>query len=270
MSFVGKLLGALLGFLALKNPLGALLGLLVGHQFDRGLAKRPGKGTRRRRRSGIPPQERQQIFFETTFMVMGHIAKADGRVSEVEIAAARQVMQRMRLGEADTRLAMEQFSRGKRPEFSLSEQVARFDRYCGGEPQLLQLFLEIQVDVTLTKGAVTTVEREALCRIADLLGVSRFELLRLESLLRARQRFRPDQPQPDPVADLDKAYEALGVAAQATNAEVKTAYRRLMNEHHPDKQVARGVPPALLKVAEERTREIRRAYDTIRQQRGFR
>jgi DnaJ like chaperone protein len=282
MSLIGKVIGALLGFLAAKIP-GAIVGLLLGHQFDRGLgARRTARGGRRRR-SSISAEDRQRVFFETTFLVMGHLAKADGRVSEADIAAARDIMQRMRLGEADTRLAMELFNRGKAAEFPYGEQVSRFNRYCGSEPQLVQMLLEIQIDVALVADAITPTVRELLCRAADLLGVGRLELVRLESALRARRRFAggkggrgglggdSSQSAPrDPSADLEKAYEALGLAAAATDAEVKTAYRRLMNEHHPDKQASRGLPPALLKMAEERTREIRLAYETIRDQRGFR
>ena len=269
MSLLGKVIGALLGFLAYKIP-GAIVGLLLGHQFDRGLGARRRRRGGRQRGSRVSAEDRQRVFFETSFLVMGHIAKADGRVSEAEIAAARDIMQRMRLGEADTRYAMELFGRGKRTDFAFEEQLARFDRYCGSEPQLVQMFLEIQVDVALVAVTITPTARELLCQAADLLGVSRLELLRLESALRARRRFAGGQPAPDAGNDLDKAYEALGLTAAASDREVKTAYRRLMNEHHPDKQASRGLPPALLKMAEERTREIRAAYEAIRDRRGIR
>ena len=270
MSLIGKVIGALLGFLAAKIP-GAIVGLLLGHQFDRGLgARRTARGGRRRR-SSVSAEDRQRVFFETTFLVMGHLAKADGRVSEADIAAARDIMQRMRLGAADTRLAMELFNRGKTAEFPYSEQVSRFNRYCGSEPQLVQMLLEIQIDVALVADAITPTVRELLCRAADLLGVGRLELVRLESALRARRRFAGGQRTPqNQSGDLEKAYEALGLTPAASDREVKTAYRRLMNEHHPDKQASRGLPPSLLEMAEERTREIRLAYETIRDQRGFR
>jgi DnaJ like chaperone protein len=262
MAYTGKLLGALLGFLAARLP-GALVGLLLGHQFDRGFTR---SGGTRRRRSSLSAAQRQQVFFETTFLVIGHVAKADGRVSEVDIAAARQIMQRMRLGPDDARLAIDLFTRGKQPGFPLEEQLARFARACAREPELQRLFLEIQLEFVLADGAITTTEREVLSRVAEAVGVGRIELLRLEARVRARSQAAG----PDPQAELDKAYEVLGVPAAASDREVKVAYRRLMNEHHPDKQAARGLPPALVEMAEERTREIRAAYDLVRERRGMR
>jgi DnaJ like chaperone protein len=60
----------------------------------------------------------------------------------------------------------------------------------------------------------------------------------------------------------------LGVAAGATDAEVKTAYRRLMNQHHPDKLVAKGLPEEMVALATEKTQEIKAAYDTVKAARG--
>ena len=118
--FVGKLLGGLLGFL-MAGPLGALLGLWLGHSFDNGL--KLNKGT-----FGFAPNlgTVQNEFFITTFMVMGHIAKSDGRVSQQEIAMARQVMQALHLNEAMRLKAMHAFNDGKAPDFDLQQCLQHF------------------------------------------------------------------------------------------------------------------------------------------------
>lgn len=269
MQWVGKIVGAVLGYAAYRI-VGALVGAVLGHQFDRGLAGTAAARGAGRRRERATPAERQRLFFETTFIVMGHVAKVDGRVSEVEIAAARGVMQRMRLDEAETRLAIDLFNQGKRPDCPVDEHVARLRRHCAGEPQLLLMFLEIQVDLALANGAVTPAQRELLARIAGQLGVGRMDLLRLEALLRARRHYGPGEAPAGGAASLDKAYDTLGVTAAASDAEVKQAYRRLMNEHHPDKQAARGLPESMRALAEERTREILAAWETVRDHRGLR
>ncbi|HET7131017.1 MAG TPA: DnaJ domain-containing protein, partial [Gammaproteobacteria bacterium] len=79
----------------------------------------------------------------------------------------------------------------------------------------------------------------------------------------------PRRTPADDAAAIDEAYRALGVAASASNEEVKTAYRRLMNRHHPDKLVARGLPESMIGVAEQKTHEIRAAYEKIKAKRGF-
>lgn len=69
---------------------------------------------------------------------------------------------------------------------------------------------------------------------------------------------------------LHNAYGVLGVSLTAANSEIKKAYRRLMNQHHPDKLTARGLPDGMVNLAKEKTQEIRAAYDLIREERGFR
>ena len=92
MAWWGKLLGGALGFM-MGGPLGALLGGTIGHQFDSGMAGAS--------QMDIGDNERTQAaFFTATCSVMGYIAKADGRVSEHEIQAARSLMQQMRLNDA--------------------------------------------------------------------------------------------------------------------------------------------------------------------------
>jgi DnaJ like chaperone protein len=73
-------------------------------------------------------------------------------------------------------------------------------------------------------------------------------------------------------ASVDKvalAYKTLGVAANATQKEIKAAYRKLISRHHPDKLAAKGLPPEMMQFAKEKTQEITVAYDVICKQRGF-
>jgi DnaJ like chaperone protein len=274
VSWTGKLVGGALGFVVSGgNIIGAALGAFVGHQFDRGL----GQGDQTGSRSGVgrfSAAERQTAFFETTFVVMGYVAKADGRVTEEEIQAARAVMHRMQLRPEDVRLAIQLFSEGKQPGADIESRVVRLRETCGRQPELIQAFLEIQLEIALTQGSISVEERSVLWRIADLLGVGRVALAQLEAVLRAQRSFgqgggfnRGGRPSRD--ADLTSAYQALGIESAATDKEVKTAYRRLMNQHHPDKLVAKGLPDSMMEVAKVRTREIRAAYEVIKAHRGI-
>lgn len=273
MSWIGKLGGGVLGFVA-GGPVGAAVGALLGHQFDRGLEAQlrpktePGGGPRF---DAMSSQARQQVFFESTFLVMGHLAKADGRVSEQEIQAARSVMHRMQLGPEDVRRAIELFTAGKQPDFRPGPQAARLRRACGFQPALLRTFMEIQLDLALSKGQIAPREREVLWTVAAELGIGRVELAQLEAVMRASRSFRRGRTDAAsrPRRSLDEAYKVLGLDSTATDREVKTAYRRLLNQHHPDKLASRGLPESMLEVAKERTREIRSAYELIRDRRGL-
>lgn len=272
MAWIGKVGGGILG-LIVGGPVGAVIGSALGHQFDRGAGSAGflgyyGPGDRDD--VGVySAADRKHLFFQTTFYGLGALAKADGRVSEAEIEAARAVMSELRLQPEAVRDAILCFTAGKGADFPLRDHVLRLRRACRHEPELLRTFFEIQMDFVLGKEAISSGERSLLLGIAQALGVGRLDLANLEAVLRARRSFRQQRPAMSPGQSLAGAYRALGLEAEATDAEVKKAYRRLMNQHHPDKQAARGLPESMLESAKERTHEIRAAYELIRERRGL-
>ncbi len=170
MSWWGKLAGGAFGFM-MGGPLGALLGVALGHQFDRGLGSA---------RSGLEEdfapgaQERvQMVFFTASFSVMGHLAKADGRVSEDEIRLAQQVMGRMGLDADQRKLAIDLFNEGKQPGFDLDAVLEQFRHECGRRVNLLRMFVEIQLAAALADGDVHPAERQILLHICERVGFPR-------------------------------------------------------------------------------------------------
>lgn len=265
--WLGKLAGLVLGFMR-GGLSGALIGALIGHLLDRYLNARFRRGV-----DYADPDASsaavQTVFFETTFLVMGHLAKVDGRVSEEEIQAARSIMHHMRLRPEDVKRAIELFTVGKQAGASIDEQVTRLRQACWRHPDLIRTFLEIQFELALSEGGISAAERDVLWRVADRLGVGRVELTQLEAVLRARRSFGQRQSTRQAHDALEQAYKALGIEPVASDAEVKKAYRRLMNQHHPDKLLARGLPDSMMEVAKERTREIRTAYELLKARRGI-
>jgi DnaJ like chaperone protein len=266
--WIGKILGFALGLFR-GGLSGAIIGALIGHMLDRYLAARFGAAGAGSLGRGASSAAVQQVFFETTFLVMGHLAKADGRVSEEEIQAARIVMHHMRLRPEDVKRAIDLFAIGKQPDTNIEIHVSALREACAPHPELIRTFLEIQMELALSKGSISPAERKVLWRVADTLGVGRVELTQLEAVLRARRSFGQEQSSQQHTNALELAYKALGIESGAADPEVKKAYRRLMNQHHPDKLVARGLPDSMMEVAKERTREIRSAYETIKAHRGF-
>jgi len=263
MSWWGKLVGGAFGFMA-GGPLGALLGAALGHQVDSGL-KQLGEG------APGETERTQTAFFTATFSVMGHVAKADGRVSHDEIALARQVMAQMQLDEAQTRLAINLFNEGKAPDFPLDAVLLQLRRECHRRTTLLQMFLEIQLHAAYADGVMDLEEQRLLLHVFEQLGFSRAEFDHLEALVQGARHFGGREEAQAPTRDrLQEAYSILGVEAEAEDAVVKRAYRRLMNQHHPDKLVARGLPEEMVELATEKTREIREAWETVKRARGMR
>jgi DnaJ like chaperone protein len=263
--FVGSALIPRIGFL-----LGAVIGAIWGHQYD---LSRAGSGKGFSGFSRISSAERQQVFFESVFLAMGRLAKADGRVSEEEIQVARSFMHQWGLGPEDVRVAIGLFSRGKQADFPIDQQMQKLAVACQGQPELLRAFVEIMMEIPLSKGNIDSAERELLWRMASGIGFSRVQMAQLEAILRAQRSFGQGAATGSPAsaqAKLQEAYKALGIDSSATDKEVKTAYRRLMNQHHPDKLASKGLPESMLEVAKERTREIRSAYELLRDHRGIR
>jgi DnaJ like chaperone protein len=275
MIWQGKALGALIGVIT-AGPVGALFGTFIGHLFDvQAESGLPGRqnGHLDEDAEDVADQPRmgvQEAFFRATFQVMGHIAKADGRVSEDEIRAARTVMSEFQLGEREVQLAIEMFTQGKAREFPLEATLRRLRRQCVDRPDVVRMFIQIQLQTALWSGSIHSAGRQVMARVAASLGVSAYEVVQMEALLRMQQYAR-QSPEARPTIDkLGQAYDVLGVTRDASDAEVTKAYRRLMNQNHPDKLVARGLPESMMKVAEEKTRQVRAAYEVVREARAMR
>ncbi len=269
MNWWGKLLGGVVG-LTLGGPLGALLGVAIGHAMVDRKPRLTGPET-------LDPGARERVqaaFFTATFSVMGHLAKADGRVSEREIAMARAVMARMQLNPEQKQAAIALFRQGKAPDFDLEAVLTQFHWECRDRPELLRMFIEIQLNAAYADGTMHDQERELLLRICDRLGVARFQFQILDALFQAQQRFAGTGsggagPRPAQEPSLEDAYRVLGVESSASDAEVTRAYRRLLSQHHPDKLVAQGLPEEMMKLATEKTREIKSAYEQVKAARGL-
>ncbi len=254
----GKLIGAVIGFLVDRLP-GAIIGAFIGHLFDAG---------REQRMNNASTANVQQAFFRATFQVMGHVAKADGHVSEKEIQAARAVMAQFRLSEADVRRAIDLFTEGKAAEFPLQQTLAGLARMCANRLDLRLMFVQIQLQTTFLGGGLNDASRAVLRRVSDALNISQYQFAQMEAMLHMQGQAGYTSRN-NATSSLDEAYQVLGVTKNASNADVTKAYRRLMNQNHPDKLVAKGLPESMMKAAEEKTRSIRAAYETICAARGM-
>lgn len=276
----GKFLGALLGYI-LGGPAGALIGILIGNYFDRSLSHHFSHPMWQyyveKRRAA------QNIFFDATFSIMGHIAKKDGRVSEQEIQVAKDLMVEMRLNKEQKSKAQQLFNEGKKSSFVLVEKLNDLSTICQSNTELLKLFVDIQYRVALA-GGLTFEKIQALDFILHQLG---FAPLRSQyrynegfsetahnstssgrSYTYNRSRGYQNAYQPPPNS-LDRAYAILETNKEASRAEVKRAYRRLISRNHPDKLIAQGLPEEMIRIANEKTQTITKAYEQICASQGW-
>lgn len=261
----GKIIGGLIGLFR-GGLLGAIIGALLGHMVDRFLAGVIGVGAT------------QKAFFDALFASLGHLSKADGRVTETEIRMVESLMQQMKIGGADRQRAIRLFNLGKQADFDLEATLHPFVQHSLVRQDLRHMFMEILVGAAWSSGSVTPAEQAVLQRVAQALKIPG-QLFAAMMQARGAARGAPGagagagggagQRRVATAASLDQAYAQLGLTSEASDAEIKRAYRKLVSQYHPDKLVSRGLPEEMMEVAKNRVREINTAYDRIKQARGF-
>ncbi|QTH70834.1 co-chaperone DjlA [Pseudoalteromonas xiamenensis] len=285
----GKLLGTCFGFM-FGRFIGAALGFYLGHMFDKSLKQDFDKvGGFQGFSKGEELHERQALFFSSCFAVMGHIAKSNGRVSEVHIQAATAFMDEMQLFGEDRKEAQRAFTAGKESDFSLKESVRDVREAFGRRFDLLQLFLEIQIQMAYSDGHLAEHEQVLLQQVSKHLGISQthylFIIKRYQAEFQFRQQrqsehsrrqqqssqhrhqqshSRANSSEHTQAVSRTSALAVLGLESTANEKEIKKAYRKLMSQHHPDKLVSQGLPPHMMELAKKKSQEIQAAYEYLK------
>lgn len=265
----GRILGTLIGYAVAGWPT-AIIGFLVGLYFDRGFKKA---------QLGVDPAKRaaiEQAFFRAVFPLMGRLSKIDGHISAQEISSTEDLIKRMGLSEVARQEAIRLFKEGADENFDVVGAIESFIAVCGAYANLRQVFLVYLITIAYADENLHAEEESLLRFIADKLGYSGFAFSHLLGMVKAQNHFHRNQNQQgnysnsnytDRKSELAFAYQALGVAESASDAEIKKAYRKLMSEFHPDKLTGRGMPDELIKEATERSQEIQAAYDLVKKSR---
>lgn len=140
------------------------------------------------------------------------------------------------------------------------------------------MFLEIQIQTAFADGSLHPKERDVLYVIGEELGISRMQFDQFLRMMQGGAQFgsgqqswhNGDAQQAPRGPTLEDACNVLGVKTTDDATTIKRAYRKLMSEHHPDKLVAKGLPPQMMQMAQQKAQEIQKAYDMIKTAKGFR
>src|ERR1700678_744652 len=206
MALNGIFFGILIGFLTTRSVWGALAGAIIGYMIVQGAGIT---------RSGGGSPSVSEVFFRTTFEIMGHVATSDGRVSEAEIDAARRLMQELRLGPNEVGAAIECFRTGKSPSYDAGLRIEQLREACGLRFDLLSAFIELQLRAALAGNGISPPARRILMRAAERLGMSQLEFARMEAAVRARYAGAPAGGRPQ--RPLSECYADLEVSAGASD-----------------------------------------------------
>ncbi len=240
MSVWGKILGGAAG-LVLGGPLGAIIGAVAGHAVDKMRAVPEGEAA----------DATKRVAFTIAVIVLGaKMAKADGRVTRDEIAAFKQVF---RIPPAEVRNVGRLFNQARRDALGFEPDAGQIGRMFQNNPAVLEKLLEGLFHIARADGRVTGDELDYLGRIAEIFGFDAAQWDRIRA-----GNLGPDRSHP---------FVILGITREASGAEIKAAYRKLVRENHPDRLIAQGMPQEFVDLANEKLATINDAYDRIRQSR---
>jgi DnaJ like chaperone protein len=192
------------------------------------------------------PPERSVAFAIAVIALGAKMAKADGLVTRDEVTAFREVFQ---IAQSDHEGAARVFNLARQDVAGYEEYATRIKSMFGDEKTALCDLMEGLFHIAVADGVYHPNEDDFLARVADIFGLPEQEFRAI------RTRFVPDAI-PDP-------YDVLGVTPDASMEEIRTAWRKLVRETHPDRMLARGVPEEAVKLAEKRLVDINRAWEEI-------
>ena len=255
MLWPGTLIGAGAGFAIASIP-GAMLGALLGQALDRRLQLQSW-GHLREKLGGRPVLRNDELLF----VLLGRLAKCDGRVVDGHIQQARQEMRALEMTESAQRRAIAAFNRGK----SGHDRLRGHLRGLSAQPFAAEGVLRACWRMIWADGQAGRSERELIAQWGKWLGWSSRQVQALATDYEPQKR-----PLVSNTLTYQDAMRLLGVSATSDPAQIKHAYRRLLSRHHPDKIAGSGATAMQVREATDKTRELHNAYTLIRQRRDFR
>ena len=254
MSWFGKLTFGSLG-LFFGGPLGAIAGAALGHHL---IDKKQGTSARL---YGAPQgpridyaEQAQAAYFVSLFSILGKIAKIDGVVTRDEIAVVQKFIKGLQIPETQKRFAKQIFNEAKDSEYSLEDFALQLYHATRNHPTILLSFVDLLFRVVAADGTFHPAEESALKSIARIFRISDEQYNNLKSAY---------------FNVLDKYYGVLNCNPESSNEEIKSNYKKLVKDFHPDTIVSKGLPEEFTDFAAKRFRGIQEAYETIRKERHF-
>ncbi len=224
------------------GPLGALIGAVGGHFVDR----LKGEGEQGR-------NSQKSVGFTIAVIVLGaKMAKADGHVTPDEISAFKEVF---RVPPEEMKNVSRVFNQARKDSAGYEPYARQIAGMFREDPAVLEELLWCLAYIAKADGTVHPGELRFLRGVSEIFGFDPATFERVTAIVDDAQA--------------DDPYVILGVAKTATDAEVKSAHRKLVVEHHPDKLIAQGLPEEFVEVANRKLAAVNAAYDKIKRERGL-
>ena len=171
-----------------------------------------------------------------------------------EIAVVQDFINGLPIDETEKKFARQVFNEAKNSPYLIDDFAIQLYQVAKNQPTLLTSYFDLLFRIAAADGTLHSAEESALKRIKEIFNIS-------------------DQQYEDVKAvyfkDLDKHYKILNCTPDSTIDEIKSNYKKLVKDFHPDAIISKGLPEEFIEFASDRFREIQESYEKIRQERKF-
>ena len=287
MNWIGTIIGSLLGRSLLGGALGTIIGAVLGSKFIRfgrdgnedlgGSGGSTGNAGAHPGHAAAPESaiRNEAILLGALAAMLAKLAKADGRVTRDEIAHVEDIFDRLGLTGDKRAYVIGVFRKAKDDPHSIFDYANDF---AGAQRnhEVRQFVYELLWDLAAADGMLSGEEDDILRQLPahlriwpNLYHYQRRRHIRGESSGDPHGGSGGNRRGKEPTREdsLDDFYALLGCAPDATDEEVRRAYREKAKKHHPDELQSQGLPPEFLERATEQMARINDAYTRIRKAR---
>ena len=237
------------------GPLGAIAGAAMGHMLVDKRAGFPGQETR-----SIPgpefgrAEQAQAVYFISLFSILGKMSKIDGLVTKNEIAVVQSFINSLPMEEREKQFAHQVFNEAKDSQYAIEDFASQLYQAIYNQPALVVSFFDLLFKIAAADGKLHPAEETAMKSIKNIFRLSNRQYDDIKAFY---------------FKELDKYYKILSCTPESSNEEIKSNYKKLVKDFHPDKIISKGLPEEFIDFAESRFREIQESYEKIRKERNF-
>jgi len=275
MGLLGALFGGTVGFMV-GGPLGAMIGGAIGAQTGGATVQtggRVGAGAQRPGMGYQTGQDAQSAFLVAVISLAAKVAKADGKVTELEVKAFDSFLRdNLRMPPEERRMAGRIFNQARDSSVPAGAFARQVRGLLGGQPDRLRDIVTVLLQIAHADGRLDQAEEHMIRGIARDMGLTDADYENCKAFFGANgsaggSRGADGRPTRAAAAHVD--YEVLGVAENASEQEIKKAYRRIAREYHPDVLQSKGLPEDFMEFAKQKLQRVNESYDRIKKERGF-
>ena len=254
MGWFGKLTFGSLGMF-LGGPLGAIAGAALGHHlFDKQRDNAAHDMLSGGHQALRHVEQTQAAYFITIFSILGKFAKIDGVITKDEIAVTQNFIDSLPIRNEEKQFAKRVFREAKDSRYTIEDFAVQFYQFNRQRPEIIHSFFDLLFQVALADGVLHPAEEAALKRTKEIFHLSDQQFNNIKSGY---------------FDDVDKSYKILNCTPESSDQEIKSNYKKLVKDFHPDRIVSKGLPEEFTEFATKRFREIQEAYEKIRRERNF-